>query len=408
MDAPRDPRDRLPPFLRQYCPDQQQYRLWSAKCRSVVYDRLARFEKACARGWSALGWTSRLLLVCVIAFVVFLVIAGTGSSVRYNVTDLGTFFATAMNNRGQVLGNYRSADSPNAHAFLWQADKGIQDLGNLGLLGNTHAINDAGQVVGMATVANGKLHAFLWQADSGMEDLGTLDGFDGSEAYSINNKGQVVGQVFSSKGRPLHAFLWRRGRGMQNLGSLGGDESESRAHAINDAGQVVGWTETANRGCHAFLWQADKGMQDLGTLGGYDSQARGINNKGRVVGVSGCSDLPGEPSGFGPQHVFLWQAENGMQDLGPLPATLGQSCEVRAVNNKGQVVGEDLTDRTKTHAFLYSDGKMIDLNTTIDPASGWHLSHAFGINDSGQIAGTGENKAGQSHAFLLTPITSTP
>ena len=44
---------------------------------------------------------------------------------------------------------------------------------------------------------------------------------------------------------------------------------------------------------------------------------------------------------------------------------------------------------------------MLDLNTLIDPASGWVLNQARGINDSGQIAGFG-TIGGQTHAFLLT------
>jgi hypothetical protein len=60
MAAPRDPRDRLPPFLARYCPDseivKQQSRLWAAKFLSFLYRWLTRFGKACARGWWALDW----------------------------------------------------------------------------------------------------------------------------------------------------------------------------------------------------------------------------------------------------------------------------------------------------------------------------------------------------------------
>jgi hypothetical protein len=55
------------------------------------------------------------------------------------------------------------------------------------------------------------------------------------------------------------------------------------------------------------------------------------------------------------------------------------------------------------HAFLYSGGVMTDLNTLIDPTSGWVLQTAQAINDSGQITGYGII-GGQTHAFLLTPI----
>ena len=72
----------------------------------------------------------------------------------------------------------------------------MQDLGGLGgvyyvgsdragSVGSANAINDAGQVVGAAyTRARDTVspqHAFLWEAGRGMQDLGTLGGFD-SEA----------------------------------------------------------------------------------------------------------------------------------------------------------------------------------------------------------------------------------
>ena len=46
---------------------------------------------------------------------------------------------------------------------------------------------------------------------------------------------------------------------------------------------------------------------------------------------------------------------------------------------------------------------MTDLNTLISPTSGWTLTVAAAINDSGSIVGTGINAAAQTHAFLLTP-----
>ena len=46
---------------------------------------------------------------------------------------------------------------------------------------------------------------------------------------------------------------------------------------------------------------------------------------------------------------------------------------------------------------------MIDLNTAIDPALGWHLQNAVAINAAGQIAGQGYNATGQLRGYLLTP-----
>ena len=48
---------------------------------------------------------------------------------------------------------------------------------------------------------------------------------------------------------------------------------------------------------------------------------------------------------------------------------------------------------------------MEDLNNLIPSNSGWTLTYASGINDSGQICGTGTNPSGQIHAFILTPAS---
>ena len=52
------------------------------------------------------------------------------------------------------------------------------------------------------------------------------------------------------------------------------------------------------------------------------------------------------------------------------------------------------------HAFLYADGSMTDLNSLIDPASGWTIHSASDINDHGQIAATG-CRAGECLALRL-------
>jgi probable HAF family extracellular repeat protein len=50
---------------------------------------------------------------------------------------------------------------------------------------------------------------------------------------------------------------------------------------------------------------------------------------------------------------------------------------------------------------------MVDLNTLIPTGSHWKLQDATAINVSGEIVGYGTAPDGQTHAFLLTPITTT-
>ncbi len=76
-------------------------------------------------------------------------------------------------------------------------------------------------------------------------------------------------------------------------------------------------------------------MHDIGTLGGTNSFAFGINDSDMIVGISNNdpsndNDLP-----------FLYTAANGM----------------------------------------------VDLNSLIDPQTGWVVTDAEAINDAGQIAG---------------------
>src|SRR5512132_2897663 len=92
-----------------------------------------------------------------------------------------------------------------------------------------------------------------------------------------------------------------------------------------------------------------------------------------------------------------------MTDLGTLVG--GTSSVAFGINNRGDVVGESDTtgDTASQHAFLFSHGRMTDLDKLIPAGSGITLFAANGINDNGQIAASGRTSDGEVHAFLLTP-----
>jgi hypothetical protein len=50
---------------------------------------------------------------------------------------------------------------------------------------------------------------------------------------------------------------------------------------------------------------------------------------------------------------------------------------------------------------------MRDLNALIPRSLGWELHQAVGINDAGQIVGTGVVR-GRRRAFRLTPVAAAP
>ncbi len=308
---------------------------------------------------------------------------------RYTITDLGTLGGPTtqgmgINENGRVvgasqLGNY-------FYAFLWDGNT-MTNLGALGPYGSwAHDINDTGQVSGVSQLGNFDSHAFRWQ-NGVMQDLGTLGG-PVSYAFDINNSGQTAGSAERADDGIHHAVLWGSS-GIVDLGDLGNLwETDSAAYGINDAGQVVGGSYNDAGEWHAFLWQ-NGGMQDLGTLGGDTGTAMAINENSQVVGSS-------RPAGSIPVHAFLW--DGGMQDLG----TLGWNQSIaNDINDKGQVVGVLQTGQT-SHAFVWANSQMQDLNNLIDANSGWVLQEARAINNKGQIVGKGTFN-GQTRAFLAKP-----
>lgn len=107
-----------------------------------------------------------------------------------------------------------------------------------------------------------------------------------------------------------------------------------------------------------------------------------INNAGQVAGAG-----------------VLWN-KGKVASLGILVQTI----YVAALNNRGQIVGSSgggaVSAMTEHHlrAFLWQNGKLTDLGTPGIPSQ----HKATGINDSGQIIGSGIYK-GKPHGFLLSP-----
>ena len=125
---------------------------------------------------------------------------------------------------------------------------------NLGTLGGTFstatAMNEAGQVVGRASLLNGQQHAFLSTGLAGpgqMIDLGTLRGSSGSVATGINASGQVVGY---SSATP---FFYDDGTMFDVSTLVTGFTNLSINIYLNDLGQLAGTGRNSAGQMHAFL-----------------------------------------------------------------------------------------------------------------------------------------------------------
>jgi probable HAF family extracellular repeat protein len=110
---------------------------------------------------------------------------------------------------------------------------------------------------------------------------------------------------------------------------------------------LTGYAEFGQNQFDAFLYE-DHFLRDLGLLpGGHTSTGVAVNASGEVVGNADNADYQELP--------FLYK--NGtMVSLGT-----GEG-SASGINDRGDVSGYAATE-TSTHAFLYHDGKMMDLGT---------------------------------------------
>jgi len=79
------------------------------------------------------------------------------------------------------------------------------------------------------------------------------------------------------------------------------------------------------------------------------------------------------------------------------------------INDRGQVVGSTWDSNFNwSHAFIYQNGVMTDLNTLLPASSNLYATMANKINERGQISGMATvlsgPDAGNIHAFLATPV----
>ena len=220
-----------------------------------------------------------------------------------NLTHLGgaNTGGQAINSANLMVG-YSLTDTGDFHGFSMTLNTtAMTDLGVLPGGWNSAAwdVNEGGLVVGYSTSSTVVQTATLWEGEV-PTDLGAFPGSAaGTESYAfaINDlpSPQIVGWSYGPQavGHP-HAFIWQNGT-MADLGTLlGGDWSE--AFDVNDHGDVVGWARGADFYVYAVLWVGGQ-ILDLNTVDGVPpgwvlAEARGINNAGQIVGrgVFGGSD----------------------------------------------------------------------------------------------------------------------
>lgn len=243
-------------------------------------------------------------------------------------------------------------------------------------------INNAGQWAGQIFSTDTSRYRAVLRMDGVTQIIPGL-GAGNSFSAALSNSAVVVGSMELAGN--TRGFVWD-GTSTQVIGTFGGTSSTARG--INDRGQVVGSATNAGGLDRAFLWEGGQ-MVDLGTLGGNAAVATAINNQGVIVGASNLAP-------FGATQAYIRRGGT-MQTLG----TLGGVSNARGINDYSQVVGAAVDDGGITQAFVAGGEGMRNLNTLLATAPSVldRLVTATDVNRQGQILA--RNAAGLS--VLLTP-----
>jgi len=346
--------------------------------------------------------------------------AEAANSITYTVgrwqvtaTDLGLLpggsasRGLAINNLGEIVG--LATDSAwNLQRPVWNGNTGAI----IGMADNfdpaSTAVpehrNDKGEMAGTESINQNLYRGIYWNSTGqafGLPPMAGVDPLYGPvhvKAHGINNVGQMVGA--SKESAPnfvLHAVLWQiKDAAPLDLGFLGKGAyvDYSEAFGVNDLGHVVGKSAvgTAIRG---FLWR-DGRMINLISVSGTLSEgtaALAVNNKGLAVGTSNFYPVSWK------YDIANSSSTPAIQQL-PIPSGFFSAIPT-AVNDSADVAGYAGSPNIDAHAILWRNGQAVDLGVW----PGGHYSVANGVNNLGQITGTGTIAADNlDHALMWTVV----
>jgi probable HAF family extracellular repeat protein len=368
----------------------------------------------------------------------------------YNATDLGSLRtnpqgsaesvnSASINDFGQIAGRYNTgatftnqntatptvvnANNAVRQGFIWEngvfksitstgvkngeSDFGAKDGKTIELLTpNVNTISNLGTILGTADEVRQPVglptdRALVWEQDSEGYKL-TINDFGGKESYffDVNNSNTIVGRNILSDG--FEKTIYSDNGVVKDLANLGGDGGTARG--LNNSGQIVGYVDTDSQLDDKFvntavIWQKDaKGeyqLTDLGTFGAAQATLRDINDAGQIIGVT-SNGLSGADAASNP---FILRDTNGngkyeLSEVTNLGSLGGKTGTVNGINELGQVVGSSTDKDGKSRAFVWTEGKLADLNTLISAPLTYDgaavtLTSAAAINNFGDITALG-------------------
>jgi uncharacterized membrane protein len=316
------------------------------------------------------------------------------------------FLGRDLNTRGEISGTIMGpvvgSSALYPHAAIWRRGQ-VERLPEVDgtFTSDASRINDRGDVIGSDqqwTVGWGA----AWR-DGVLDMLGTMEEEFNFQPTSLNNRGQVT--VFEYLNR---AFVVTIGSGNLFDYELSPAPAGNLAMPaeINDLSHVAGWDSTGGfpypeRTARAALWR-DGTVELLGMLPGMTtSRAVSLNRFDIVVGVS-------SNAGTGIERAFTWR-QGQLKALPLVHRAGGVSNAAVAINDWGQIVGNERTADGASVAVLWNLGRAFDLNALVSSSTqlGSHVTlvSALRINEWGQILASArdDRMLDTELTYLLTP-----
>ncbi len=234
----------------------------------------------------------------------------------------------AINDLGDIVADI-GAEKPTA-AYVGHLPYGQGDFKQKSFPGavttTATALNDSGLVAGFYTDANGNIAAFT-------ERKGVWTNYRNpsgiTEYLGVNDAATTVGFYTDRRGMN-HAFARDAKTGKLVYIRPAGGVSVT-ASAINDGGEVVGYMRTSRGRVEGFLGKGDR-ITELLYPGASETKALGISNDGRIVGT--YNDAAGATHGFilrGAAAIPQWQTFDAPKARGMTVLT--------GISSGGQLVG---------------------------------------------------------------------
>lgn len=319
----------------------------------------------------------------------------------------------AMNNIGEVAGESYAdtAVGTTEHVFFWSWPTQAVDIGTLyGGETDPHwavvtAISPTSEMIGETEAADGSTHGYLWTpgATDGMPGNPQMTDLGKFIPMSINTAGQIAGASTDASGNQW-AAIYEDG----TVTLLPASITVSQPVSINDAGQVTGtrflWTPNSPNGVTGQLTSEPPSASPSSS--GSLQNRRTLLSENGLVAEDTLQSVPGDGSNVYEEHGCAWPTlslgTSTTQDLGALHAnavtqstTAGLSeSTVQAISSVGDVTGSSVYDDSgDSHAVVYRDALLYDLNSHIDPTTplAAPLVNTFAINRPGDILAEDNN-----------------